>query len=296
MYPGEELLIRFMIKGEFRTEEKRYRPETNSQSDRAGILNLGLLSLKQCFMKKILFSLGIVLALSSCEEAITTEPAANGDHYVGAMDQTVADGIFNSVYAQYYEHFMSTDYGTLSPMAYDVYTLEGGEEVYAFNSSDAAYTYNGVTLPKARMFAHQSASGNILTVVHTYDDLVFSGDELIGGSMSVKLVNGLEIFKVNALPGGLTEMVEGVDLPSVPTGDYLNGWWSCTTKCYATAKKACGDDPQCDFLCDLADLVGQCTISMGVACGIHCATNNGRWNPPYDPTTLPASDPYGFDM
>ena len=48
------------------------------------------------------------------------------------------------------------------------------------------------------------------------------------------------------------------------------GWWSCTTECYTMAKDACGSSAQCDFLCDLADLAGGCTISMAAACTIYC--------------------------
>lgn len=48
------------------------------------------------------------------------------------------------------------------------------------------------------------------------------------------------------------------------------GWWACTTRVYATAKQACGGDSQCDFLCDLVDLAGGCTISMAAAAAIIC--------------------------
>ena len=42
-------------------------------------------------------------------------------------------------------------------------------------------------------------------------------------------------------------------------------WWECTTRVYSEAKKICNGDSQCDFLCDLADLGGGCTISMAAA-------------------------------
>lgn len=47
-------------------------------------------------------------------------------------------------------------------------------------------------------------------------------------------------------------------------------WWECTTRVYAAAKKACGDNPQCDFLCDLCNLSSGCTISMAVAAAYVC--------------------------
>lgn len=48
------------------------------------------------------------------------------------------------------------------------------------------------------------------------------------------------------------------------------GWWACTTRVYKTAKQACNGDSQCDFLCDLVDLAGGCTISMAAAAAIAC--------------------------
>lgn len=47
-------------------------------------------------------------------------------------------------------------------------------------------------------------------------------------------------------------------------------WWACTTRVYQTAKQACNGDSQCDFLCDLVDLAGGCTISMAAAAAIVC--------------------------
>lgn len=47
-------------------------------------------------------------------------------------------------------------------------------------------------------------------------------------------------------------------------------WWECTTRVYSEAKKICNGDRQCDFLCDLVDLGGGCTISMAAAAAIVC--------------------------
>ena len=48
------------------------------------------------------------------------------------------------------------------------------------------------------------------------------------------------------------------------------GWWDCTTRVYATAKKACNGSSECDFLCDIADLAGGCTLSIAAAAAIVC--------------------------
>lgn len=47
-------------------------------------------------------------------------------------------------------------------------------------------------------------------------------------------------------------------------------WWACTTRVYHSAKQACGNDSQCDFLCDIADLAKGCTISMAAAAARVC--------------------------
>ena len=45
---------------------------------------------------------------------------------------------------------------------------------------------------------------------------------------------------------------------------------SCTGDCYKMAKDACDGDGDCKLLCDLLDIMGHCTISIAVACFIHC--------------------------
>jgi hypothetical protein len=45
---------------------------------------------------------------------------------------------------------------------------------------------------------------------------------------------------------------------------------SCTGDCYKTAVEICDGDGDCKLLCDLLDLGGLCTVSIAVACIIHC--------------------------
>lgn len=49
-----------------------------------------------------------------------------------------------------------------------------------------------------------------------------------------------------------------------------DGWWTCTTECYKVAKESCGSEAQCNFLCDLIDLTGGCTVTISAACAIYC--------------------------
>lgn len=57
---------------------------------------------------------------------------------------------------------------------------------------------------------------------------------------------------------------------TAPIEEEEDGWWSCTTECYREAKEACGSDDTCQFLCDLVDIVGLCTITIAAACAIYC--------------------------
>lgn len=47
-------------------------------------------------------------------------------------------------------------------------------------------------------------------------------------------------------------------------------WWECTTRVYHAAKEACSGDNECDFLCDLVNMVEGCTISIAAAAAIVC--------------------------
>lgn len=50
-----------------------------------------------------------------------------------------------------------------------------------------------------------------------------------------------------------------------------DGWWSCLTSCYKKAKQACGNDEECDFICDMLDIKSSyCKLSIATACAIHC--------------------------
>jgi hypothetical protein len=72
-------------------------------------------------------------------------------------------------------------------------------------------------------------------------------------------------LRLNNVGNSSPRLKSGAEWPN--PGD---GWWSCTTNCYAYAKESCGSNSQCDFLCDIVDLAGGCTVSMAVACSAYC--------------------------
>lgn len=105
--------------------------------------------------------------------------------------------------------------------------------------------------------------------------------EETGGEMSVE-INKRPVAKYTCSPlakNGKTtlRLIEVADVSPAsltkagaewPTED--DAWWACTTKCYHYAKEACGGSGPCEMMCDLLDLNGTCTISVGVACGVYC--------------------------
>ena len=68
------------------------------------------------------------------------------------------------------------------------------------------------------------------------------------------------------------------------------------SKTLKEAKDACQGDPECNFICDLLDLAGGCTVSIAAGCAGHCA-NQGIAPPPTKDPLLASTtnDPYCFD-
>jgi hypothetical protein len=109
-----------------------------------------------------------------------------------------------------------------------------------------------------------------------------SVDLVKGGNIIIQNLEKREIAQVNLVrkedKGYIEQIINVLNVPQAirlrsdtvewPTSD--DGWWDCTTRCFKLAKDACGSDPQCNFLCEIADLPLGCTISVAVACGIYC--------------------------
>jgi hypothetical protein len=75
----------------------------------------------------------------------------------------------------------------------------------------------------------------------------------------------LNIKNVGNIKIGSPRLKNGTEFPSPD-----DGWWTCTTDCYAYAKDACDGDAECQFLCDLVNIAGLCTLSVAAACSIYC--------------------------
>ena len=63
------------------------------------------------------------------------------------------------------------------------------------------------------------------------------------------------------------EMVAQVEHMNAPG----ETWWECVTRVYDEAKKACGNDNSCQFLCDMLNIVGECTLTVAAAAALACA-------------------------
>ena len=236
-------------------------------------------------------TLGLLfLFISSCTK--TDVNSTSYDKPMASIDNETST-ILNSVYVDYYNHFMRDNLGQLNQSP----TIEEIDEgtVYVFNSNSVHHSENGVQLNKASFISSIASNGNIIASVHDYSALIITNGVPSSGYISIKLVNGLEIYKIEKNSEGNWTMVDGDDIGVIPTQGVVDGWWSCTVDCYNTLDAACSGDPDCNLMCDLVNLAaGQCTLSMGAACGIYCATNNGVWTPPVWSTNLTVSNQYGF--
>jgi hypothetical protein len=209
-----------------------------------------------------------------------------------SVNQTISfkagDQTYSSIYKDYYDHFLSSELGELDESPTNI-SVDG--DTISIFSSESNHPENS-SIPLANFISYESSSGNITAVIQDYSAMEFSDGIAIGGNISIKLVNGLEIYKISKSTNNKWVLEDGDDLPIVSQLG-ISGWWTCTTDCYAYAKNACAGDPDCDLLCDLANIVGYCTITIGTACGIHCATNS-TFTPPTQLYLLSELDPYGF--
>lgn len=102
-----------------------------------------------------------------------------------------------------------------------------------------------------------------------------SFNQFEAGSISLVLPENLEFGRVQKKSNDKAILLDGSDVDKIYTiqsnRSSRQSWWGCTTNCYQTAKRACGEDAQCDFLCDLVDLSGGCTITLAAACATTCA-------------------------
>lgn len=99
-----------------------------------------------------------------------------------------------------------------------------------------------------------------------------------GSGYSVKLTTGngfylatVEVHEDSGKGQKLVDVVNMNDLQSRSNRPNNESWAECLARIYDEADKACSGDPNCNFLCDLIDIVvAECTVSMMVAAAIVC--------------------------
>lgn len=199
----------------------------------------------------------------------------------------------STIYHDYFNHFLSDDLGLLEETPY--HFEDGDDEIQIFET--ALKHSDNSDIPKARFIIAELDNGNVYTEIHDYSNVNIGENGVpLSGFISIKLVNGLELSRIEKNEFGKWVYKPGADLDLIPNSPTqgIEGWWQCTADCYSYARTACGTDPDCQLLCDLADIVGLCTISIATSCGIHCARNSGTFNPPIQISLLSSLEPYGF--
>ena len=91
-------------------------------------------------------------------------------------------------------------------------------------------------------------------------------NEMQSATLEYFTIDGFSLLKINAKREGQGKSYS-LELPEISTNARMS---SCTGDCYKTAVEICDGDGDCKLLCDLLDIGGFCTVSIAVACIIHC--------------------------
>ena len=91
-------------------------------------------------------------------------------------------------------------------------------------------------------------------------------NEMQSATLEYFTIDGFSILKINAKKESLGKFYS-LEFPEISNNARMS---SCTGDCYKTAVEICDGDGDCKLLCDLLDLGGLCTVSIAVACIIHC--------------------------
>jgi len=91
-------------------------------------------------------------------------------------------------------------------------------------------------------------------------------NEMQSATLEYFTIEGFSLLKVNAKKESPGKFYS-IEFPGISNNARMS---SCTGDCYKTAIEICDGDGDCKLLCDLLDLGGLCTVSIAVACIIHC--------------------------
>jgi len=91
-------------------------------------------------------------------------------------------------------------------------------------------------------------------------------NEMQSATLEYFSIEGFSLLKVNAKKESPGKFYS-IEFPGISNNARMS---SCTGDCYKTAIEICDGDGDCKLLCDLLDLGGLCTVSIAVACIIHC--------------------------
>lgn len=247
------------------------------------------------YMKKnLLIMLVAVLGIVACGDVESIEKKGSQNSDIKSTSSDLAE-FEESIYVDYYNFFVAGSLGSLDFSKAYTFNFDG-KEYYSIPSVSSITTGNQNTpsLPKSYLIGSKIREGVWYTHVVDLSNSQFADGELLGG-VGLSLVNGIEFGYIDT-QGKLLDGAGTGQLPNIAMVNPWEKWWSCTTTCYKEAKDACQGDPECNFICDLLDLAGGCTVSIAAGCAGHCA-NQGIAPPPTKDPLLASTtnDPYCFD-
>lgn len=91
-------------------------------------------------------------------------------------------------------------------------------------------------------------------------------NEMQSATLEYFTMDGFSLLKINAKRESSGKFYS-LEFPENSINARMS---SCTGDCYKTAVEICDGDGECRLLCDLLDVGGLCTVSIAVACIIHC--------------------------
>ena len=214
-----------------------------------------------------------VLAIS-CEKTSIEKKSKNDEqlNFGKLSDYYVSD----TVLFRFYNYYLEAEFGELN-ISPSLRITEDGDTIFYYH----AYEGNTITGTLVSWSTLGNARNGYFIDI---SNLEIEDSTISDGSARIMLLNGevLGRYYFNSHGEFTSELLcQGVNTPAIE-GEYgMIGWLECTARCYIDSKAACDADPECDNMCDFANMVGLivkagalCNEAVAIACGVTCANNS----------------------
>jgi hypothetical protein len=241
-------------------------------------------------LSAIVIGLITIVSFNACQKESGEKQISPKDSYLPKNPVDLVANTMNSVYMDYYNHFLSNDLGSITAQYPIYHSIDDTLQILQLKSNLLVLNSN---VPKSVIVSHFKNNEVIDAYIIDYSSLIYENGNIVSGHVSFRLVNGRQVAKLTYVDDMEWIFDEPDDMSYAPWPSSGPGWWKCTADCYKWAKDVCDGDSECKLVCDLVDLGGGCTISVSVGCGIYCALNS-TFVPPPLPEVINGNHPYGY--